>query len=140
MRQEGPDLTWLCERIVYASGDAVVFADRDGVIRLWNCGAERIFGYSRTEAIGHTLDLIIPVKLRRRHWDGYRRVMETGVTRYGDEVLAVPATHKDGSRHSIEFTVALVRDDGHGLIGIAAVMRDVTARFERERRLRERSR
>jgi PAS domain S-box-containing protein len=140
MRQDVPDSTWLCERIIDASGDAVVFADRDGVIRLWNRGAERIFGYSRTEAIGRTLDLIIPEKLRGRHWDGYRRVMETGVTRYGDEVLAVPATHKDGSRRSIEFTVALVRDDGYDLIGIAAVMRDVTARFEKERRVHERPR
>jgi PAS domain S-box-containing protein len=131
-----PDPTWLCERIVETSGDAVVFADCDGVIRLWNRRAETIFGYSRSEAIGRTLDLIIPEKLRARHWDGYRRVMETGVTRYGDEVLAVPATCKDGSRRSIEFTVALVRDDAESLIGIAAVLRDVTARFEKERRLR----
>jgi PAS domain S-box-containing protein len=134
------DPTWLCERIVATSGDAVVFADRDGVIRLWNRGAEDIFGYSRTEAIGRTLDLIIPENLRGRHWEGYRRVMETGVTRYGREVLAVPAVCKDGSRRSIEFTVALVRDDGGNLIGIGAVLRDVTARFEEVRRLRARLR
>ena len=134
------DPTWLCERIVDTSGDAVVFADRDGVIRLWNGGAEDIFGYSRTEAIGRTLDLIIPEKLRGRHWAGYRRVMETGVTRYGREVLAVPAVCKDGSRRSIEFTVAVVRDDGGSLVGIAAVLRDVTARFEEGRRLRARLR
>jgi PAS domain S-box-containing protein len=134
------DPTWLCERIVGTSGDAVIFADRDGVIRLWNRGAEDIFGYSRTEAMGRTLDLIIPEKLRGRHWEGYRRVMETGVTRYGREVLAVPAVCKDGSRRSIEFTVALVRDDGGSLIGIGAVVRDVTARFEEVRRLRARLR
>ena len=134
------DPTWLCERIVDVSGDAVVFADRDGVIRLWNRGAEDIFGYSSAEAIGRTLDLIIPEKLRERHWEGYRRVMETGVTRYGREVLAVPAVRKDGSRRSIEFTVALVRDDGGNLVGIAAILRDVTARFEEERHLRARLR
>jgi PAS domain S-box-containing protein len=134
------DPTWLCERIVDGSGDAIVFADRDGVIGLWNRGAEGIFGYSGAEAVGRTLDLIIPEKLQRRHWDGYRRVMETGVTRYGRDVLAVPAVHKDGSRRSIEFTVALVRDDGGSLVGIAAILRDVTARFEEARRLRARLR
>ena len=132
--------TWLCERIVDGSGDAIVFADRDGVIRLWNHGAGHIFGYSETEAIGRTLDLIIPEKLQGRHWEGYRRVMETGATRYGRDVLAVPAVHKDGSRRSIEFTVTLVRDDGGSLVGIAAILRDVTARFEEERRLRARLR
>jgi PAS domain S-box-containing protein len=138
--QDVLDRTELCERIVDTTGDAVVFADGDGVIRLWNRGAEGIFGYTTTEAIGQTLDLIIPEKLRGRHWEGYRRVMETGVTRYGNEVLAVPAMHKDGSRRSIEFTVALVRDDEQSLIGIAAVLRDVTVRFEKERRLRGGSR
>lgn len=140
MMHDVRDRTWLCERIVYASGDAVVFADRDGVIRLWNRGAEDIFGYSGAEAIGRTLDLIIPEKLRERHWDGYRRVMRTGATRYGREVLAVPAMHKDGSRRSIEFTVALVRDDGGDLVGLAAILRDVTAHFEEERHLRARLR
>jgi PAS domain S-box-containing protein len=135
---DAPDSKWLCERIVDASGDAVVFADRDGVIRLWNPGAEQIFGYSATEAIGRTLDLIIPEKLRARHWEGYRRVMETGATRYGRDVLAVPAVRKDGARRSIEFTVALVHDDGGSLIGIAAVLRDVTAHYEEDRRLRAR--
>lgn len=136
MTRDVRDPSWLCERIVDASGDAVVFADRDGVVRLWNRGAEEIFGYAASEAIGRTLDLIIPDKLRERHWEGYRRVMETGVTQYGRSVLAVPAVRKDGTRRSIEFTVALVRDDAGGLLGIAAILRDVTVRFEEERRLR----
>ena len=134
------DSAWLCQRIVAESGDAVVFADRDGVIRLWNPGAETIFGYSQADAIGHTLDLIVPEKQRARHWEGYHRVMATGETRYGRDVLAVPAMHADGSRRSIEFTVALVRDDGGAPIGIAAILRDVTARFEEDRRLRARLR
>jgi PAS domain S-box-containing protein len=136
MTRDLRDPSWLCERIVDASGDAVVFADRDGLIRLWNRGAEEIFGYPASEAIGRPLDLIIPDKLRERHWDGYRRVMETGVTQYGRTVLAVPAVRKDGMRRSIEFTVALVRDDAGGLLGLAAILRDVTVRFEEERRLR----
>jgi PAS domain S-box-containing protein len=140
MTRDLHDPAWLCERIVGASRDAVVVADRDGVIRLWNRGAEEIFGYSETEALGRTLDLIIPEKLRARHWEGYRRVMETGITRYGREVLAVPALRKDGARRSIEFTIALVRDDGGSLLGIAAILRDVTARFLEERRLRARLR
>jgi PAS domain S-box-containing protein len=133
------DPTWLCERIVDATGDAVVFADCDGIIRLWNRGAEVIFGYSSAEAIGRTLDLIIPEKLRERHWKGYRRVVDTGVTQYGRDVLAVPATRKDDSRISIEFTVALIHDGGT-LVGIAAILRDATARFEEGRRLRARLR
>jgi PAS domain S-box-containing protein len=134
------DPAWLSVRIVESCGDAVVFADRDGVIRLWNHGAETIFGWAATEAIGRTLDLIIPEKLRQRHWDGYHKVMQTGTTRYGRDVLAVPAVHMDGSRRSIEFTVALVHDDGGSVVGIAAVLRDVTARFEENRRLRDRLR
>lgn len=123
----------LYRRIVDALSDAVVLADPAGAITLWNPGAEQLFGYAATEAVGQTLDLIIPEKQRARHWAGYRQVMASGTTRYGSDVLAVPAVHKDGSRRSIEFTVALIRDDD-GIIGIVAVMRDVTARFEEQRR------
>jgi len=130
----------LAARIVDGTGDAVVFADRDGVVRLWNRGAEAIFGWTAAEAVGRTLDLIVPEKQRARHWEGYRRVMATGETRYGGGLLAVPAVRKDGARRSIEFTVTLVRDDGGALVGIAAILRDVTARFEEDRRLRARLR
>lgn len=123
----------LCHRILDAVTDAVVLADPAGVITLWNPGAEHLFGYAATEAIGRPLDLIIPEKQRARHWTGYHQVMASGTTRYGSAVLAVPAVHKDGSRRSIEFTVALVRDDS-GIVGIVAVMRDVTPRFEEQRR------
>jgi PAS domain S-box-containing protein len=127
----------LADQIVTATPDAVIVADPEGVIRVWNGGAEAIFGYSETEAIGQTLDLIVPERFRDRHWEGYRRVMSTGETRYGRELLAVPAVRRDGSRISIEFSVALLHDDSGALIGIGAVMRDVTERWERDRALRQ---
>ena len=71
---------WLFRQIVEEMPDAVIFADRQGVVRLWNRGAETMFGYSAVEALGQSLDLIIPARFRARHWDGYRQVMATGVT------------------------------------------------------------
>jgi PAS domain S-box-containing protein len=130
---------WLCQQIVDHVQDAVIFADRDGVIRLWNAGAEAMFGYTAAEALGRSLDLIIPERQRERHWEGYRRVMATGVTKYtGDQMLAVPGVRKDGSRISLEFRIVPVRDATGAMLGIGAVMRDVTARWQRERELRER--
>ena len=128
----------LAHQIVETTPDGIVVADAEGIIRLWNGGAEQIFGYSAAETLGQTLDLIIPERLRQRHWDGYRTVMATGQTRYGRELLAVPAIRKDGSRISIEFTVALLRDAAGRPDGVAAVIRDVTERWEREKALRER--
>jgi PAS domain S-box-containing protein len=128
----------LCRRLVEEMPEAMIFADREGVIRLWNHGAEIMFGYSPEEAIGQSLNLIIPERQRARHWDGYRKVMVTGTTRYGKELLAVPAIRKDGRRISIEFSIALLRDETGALGGAAAVIRDVTARWERERTLRQR--
>ncbi len=127
----------LCREIVDGISDAVVVADREGIVRFWNAGAERVFGYKADEAIGRSLDLIIPEGLRPRHWEGYFRVMESGVTRYGAEPLAVPGVRKDGSRISLEFSIALLRD-GTGVTGAAAVLRDVTARWLRDKELRER--
>jgi PAS domain S-box-containing protein len=106
--------------------------------RLWNGGAERLFGFSAAEAVGQTLDLIIPEKLRGRHWDGFHHSMETGQTRYANgELLAVPAVNKAGDRLSIEFSIALVSRDGQ-LAGVGAIMRDVTVRWQQERDLRAR--
>lgn len=128
----------LAGRIVAGAADAIVFADREGAIRLWNAGAERIFGFSAQEAVGRSLDLIIPERQRPRHWEGWRRVMETGVTRYATDMLAVPALRKDGSTVSIEFTIQLLRDASGAILGPAAILRDVTARFLREKDLRAR--
>jgi PAS domain S-box-containing protein len=128
----------LCRQIVEETQDAIIFADRDGVIRLWNSGAEVMFGYKADEVLGQSLDLIIPDKLRGRHWDGYREVMATGVTRYGRELLAVPGIRKDGTRISLEFSIALLRGATGDLQGAVAVLRDVTARWQQENALKER--
>ena len=125
--------------IVRDASDGIVFADSEGVIRLWNKGAEEIFGYGAEEAVGETLDLIVPERQRERHWEGYRRAMATGESRYGrGDLLAVPAVRKDGTRISLEFTIALVRDGSGGLLGPAAIIRDVTERWQRDRATRER--
>jgi len=118
--------------------EAVIFTDRQGLVRLWNRAAEAMFGYSADEALGQSLDLIVPERFRARHWEGYRRVMATGVTVYGQRLLAVPAMRKDGRRISIEFSIALLKDESGGVTGAAAVVRDVTARWQAERELKTR--
>ena len=129
---------WLARQIVDQAPDAIVFADRDGVIWLWNAGAEAMFGYGVDEAVGQTLDLIIPERLRARHWTGFNNTMATGVTRYARQVLAVPAIRKDGTSISVEFTVALLHEPSGALVGITAIIRDVTARWEEDRALKKR--
>jgi PAS domain S-box-containing protein len=124
--------------LVASTDHAVIVADPDGVICFWNPAAERIFGYSRSEALGETLDIIIPDRLRARHWDGYNRVMQTGHTDYGGRTLAVPAVRHDGTRISVEFTVTLLRDPTGALCGIGALLRDVSARWEEQRALHSR--
>jgi len=131
-----PSHVTLAARIVEGSSDAILFTDRQGVIRLWSGGAERIFGWTAAEAVGKSMDLIIPERLRPRHWENWDRVMETGITRYATDTLAVPALRKDGAPLSIEFTIQLVRDESGTIVGPAAIMRDVTARFVREKELR----
>ena len=116
--------------------DAVIVCDAEGTIVYWNAAAHRVFGWDADEAVGQSLDLIIPDKQRRAHWDGYRRVMATGQTRYGDDLLRVPALHADGGRRSIAFTVSLLEDTTGAVAGIAAVVRDETARWAEEQELR----
>jgi PAS domain S-box-containing protein len=100
---------------------------------VWNSGAETIFGYQASEALGQTLDLIIPERFQERHWDGYRKVMATGVTKYTDDMLAVPAAKRDGTRISLEFTITLLEGEDGAVQGIAAIVRDITERFQQER-------
>jgi len=126
-----------CRALVRDAADAIIYADADGIIRFWNAAAARVFGFTTDEAIEQSLDIIIPESLRQRHWDGYRATMRTGRTRYGaGDLLAVPARHKDGARISVEFTVLPFRDGGGRMIGIAAILRDVTSRFEEMKALR----
>lgn len=118
-----------CRRLAYEAPDAIVYADVGSMIRFWNHGAERVFGFSEAEVLGKSLDMIIPQNLRKRHWDAYAETIRTGKTRYGaGDVLAVPALRKDGARVSIEFTILPFRDrEGH-MLGVAAILRDVTKR------------
>nr|PZN75023.1 MAG: PAS sensor domain-containing protein [Pseudomonadota bacterium] len=118
--------------------DGVLVADDKGVIRMWNAGCERIFGFTAEEAIGQSLDIIIPENLRARHWEGYEQTMRTGKTRYGaGDLLGVPALRKDGTRISVEFSIVPFRNSDGRLVGIGAIMRDVTKKFEEMKALRK---
>ncbi len=128
--------TNIYQQIFEGTGDAIIAADANGLITLWNGGAAAMFGFSAEEAVGQSLDIIIPEKQRARHWEGYDRVIQTGVTKYSTSLLAVPAMRKDGARISVEFTIVMLRDTASAVVGFAAVMRDVTARWEEMRRLR----
>jgi PAS domain S-box-containing protein len=129
------------EAILASGSDAIVASDRDGIIRSWNPGAERIFGHPAAEALGQSLDIIIPERLRARHWEGYRQVMAGGQSRYGaGDLLSVPALRQDGSQISVEFTIAPARSAEGEIVGLVAVMRDVTARFQDMRALKQKLR
>ena len=136
----GPDVPSLCEAVLGTEADAIIAADGEGIIRFWNAGAAGIFGYSRSDALGQSLDIIIPEHLRARHWAGYRQVMASGTSRYGhSDVLAVPGVRKDGSRLSLEFTIAVLRDEQGRMSGMAAILRDVKSRFQELRRLKQKA-
>jgi PAS domain S-box-containing protein len=127
----------IAESLLHTRSEAIIAADREGIIRFWNPGAERIFGHVAADAVGRSLDLIIPERLRNRHWEGYRGTIATGWSRYGEgDVLSVPAQHKSGTTISIEFTVLPLRDSSGAIIAIVAIMRDVTRRFEEIRELK----
>jgi len=127
----------IAQAVLLTRSDAIIAADRDGIICFWNPGAERMFGHVGGEAVGRSLDLIIPERLRRRHWDGFRQTMETGLSRYGEgDLLSVPALRKDGTTISVEFTIVLLKSEPVGVRGIVAIMRDVSQRFEEMRQLR----
>jgi PAS domain S-box-containing protein len=129
----------LAKSLLASRSDAIVAADRDGIIRFWNPGAERIFGHSADAAIGRSLDLIIPERLRERHWHGFRQTVATGQSRYGEgDLLSVPALHKSGATLSVEFTIVPLQDAQGAMVGMAAVMRDITKRFAELRDLKRR--
>ena len=126
------------KQLVDCIGDAIVVVDAHEKIVLWNPAATRIFGYSEEEALGSTLDLIVPERQRHRHNEGCRKSMETGVTRYGASLLKVPALHKNGSMLSIAFTVGMLFDENQKVNGIVALIRDETERYAQERALKQR--
>lgn len=120
--------------------DAVVIADPSGEIVFWNEAATRVFGWPASETVGQSLDMIIPDRQRRAHWDGYAKTMTTGETKYATDLLRVPALNADGERHSIAFTVTLLHGPDGEVSGIAAVVRDETDRWSQEQDLRRRLR
>ena len=124
------------ETLVSQIGEAVIISDRDEYILFWNASAERIFGYSQEEALGKTLSIITPERFRERHSKGYFHTIQTGVTKYGNTLLRVPAIHKDGRSISIAFSVSMLFDEEKQPIAIAAIVRDETERFQEERELR----
>nr|WP_245454206.1 PAS domain S-box protein [Aquabacter cavernae] len=122
-----------------SAADAVMASDREGIIVLWNAGSERIFGFSAQEALGRSLDIIIPEPLRARHWEGYHHTVATAVSRYGaGDMLSVPGLHKEGHRLSLEFTIVLIKDAAGTVTGMVSTLRDVTRRFEETRALKKR--
>jgi len=124
--------------LVAAVGDAVMVCDAQGAITLWNPACERMFGHTEAEALGQSMDLIIPERLKKRHWEGYDKTMATGITKYGHDVLRVPAVDKAGNSLSIAFTVAMLYAPDGKVSAIAAVVRDETSRFNDERALKKR--
>ena len=134
---EDDDLNWV-QAISEWTADAVIFADRDGAVRIWNRGAEAIFGYSASEALNGGLDLIIPERFRNAHWEGYRRAIETGHTRNAHKVLTTRSEHKDGSKLYVDLSFGLVRTRAGSVAGALAIGRDCTARYLSDRTLRAR--
>ncbi len=137
-RDISPDVDRFYRTLVCDAPDAIIYADAQGVITFWNESAQRLFGFSKAEAIGKSLDIIVPENLRKRHWDGFAKTMRTGKTRYAaGDVLAVPALRKDGTRISIEFTILPFPDRTGRILGMAAILRDVTRLFQELKSLRQ---
>ena len=126
--------------VVEQMADALIFADTKGQIRLWNPAAVALFGFTTDEAIGQSLDLIIPENLRKGHWAGFDRAIRSGATRLGGQATVTRALHKSGKRLYVDLSFSLVRGPAGAVIGAMAVGRDVTARFEEEKALRQRLR
>ena len=130
------DTTWLAESILEQMADAVIFADEKGTIRRWNHAAAALFGYSALDAVGRTLDLIIPEHLRAAHWRGFETAMTRGVMTLEGRPTVTRAVHQSGRKIYVEMTFALVRDQVGAVRGAVAVARDVTERIEQQRAAR----
>ena len=126
------------QQLVESAADAIMVCDAAGKITLWNAASTRMFGFTESEAIGQSLDIIIPQRQQARHWEGYHVTMASGVTKYGASVLRVPAVHKDGHMLSIAFTVSLMHDAAGKVSAIVAIVRDESVKFAEERALRKR--
>ena len=134
------DQATVARLLIEQAEDGLVFADREGIIRAWSAGAERIFGFTRDEALGQTLDLIVPERFREAHWSGYDRALEAGVTKYAGQLLPTRSARKDGTAIYVELSFAIIHDTAGAVIGALAGARDITERFTREREERARLR
>jgi PAS domain S-box-containing protein len=132
-----PDFT-LSQLIVTAAPIGIVFANRGGIIELWNPAAEAVFGYNSEEAVGQSLDLIIPKDLREAHWRGYRAAMTSGQTKYSGQMLATRSRHKDGRKIYVELAFGIIKSDSEQILGALALARDITRRYTEEKSIRER--
>ena len=128
-----PDVVILHEAIVQQAPDAVILVDRDGMIRVWNRSAEAIFGHAASEVIGANLDVIIPEPLRKPHWQGFDKALESGTMKYAGRVLTTRSVHKDGRRLYVDLSFSLVRDSAGNLLGVLAMARDCTERYLAEK-------
>jgi PAS domain S-box-containing protein len=128
----------LFQGIVEQVADGIIFADRSGAIRLWNAGAQAIFGYAADEVIGQSLNVIIPERLRSAHWAAFDRAVETGQTKYGRQAMTTRSMHKDGSKLYVDLSFALVKDNASEVLGSVAMARDITKRQLAETELRRR--
>jgi PAS domain S-box-containing protein len=133
MESNVPDTRALYEAIVEQAPDAVIFADRNGAIRVWNRSAEAIFGHAASEVLGQSLDLIIPERLRKAHWQGFDRALESGTMKYAGRVLTTRSVHKDGRTLYVDLSFGLVRDGAGAIVGALAIARDGTERYLAEK-------
>jgi PAS domain S-box-containing protein len=128
---EHPAFGAICRGIVEQAHEAIIFIDCDGLIGLWNHGAETLFGYAADEVMGRSIDVIIPERLRQGHAEGFRRAVSAGKTRLGGRVMTTRATHKSGDKVYVDMSFGLVKE-GEAVLGAFAVARDCTARFQEE--------
>ena len=129
-------LNTLSNDILQSMPEALVFADLQGIIQRWNPGAENVFGFTSAEAVGQSLDLIIPERMRKAHWEGFNKAIERGGTLPGRTSAITRAIHKSGDPFYVDMSFAMVKDQAGKLIGAMAVARDATKRFQEEKELR----
>ena len=122
----------LSKAIVDQAPDAVIFADHAGLIKVWNSGAERIFGHLAADVIGGPLDIIIPERMQQAHNKGFDHAVATGEMKYVNKVLTTRSMHKDGSKIYIDMSFGMVRDEAGTILGALAIARDITERFANE--------
>ena len=132
-----PDTENFSADILQCMPEAMIFADLDGIIQRWNPGAETVFGFTAAESIGQSLDMIIPERMRKAHWDGYNKAILRGGTIPGRTSMVTRSLHKSGEQIYIDMSFAMVKDSAGNMLGSLAIARDATKRFLEEKSLRK---